>query len=270
MNATEIIASFVVIDDILTAYGHQTDRRAGASDSEVLTVAIVAAAYFSNNHERALAVLRLLHYLSKPLSTSRFNRRLHELADWLPLLVEVLGHLHEHAACLVIDSLPMAVCRRVRAWRCRKVRGREYCGYCAAKKEKFYGWRLHLVATPAGVPVRFVMLPAAYQDLTAIHELLWELPAGVWVVGDKGYISGPDQRSIQEATGVCLVAAHRANMQPNSWEERQALATHRHTIETLNSQLERMGFERLYARTNAGFAIKAHASLLALTIHNFN
>lgn len=26
----------------------------------------------------------------------------------------------------------------------RKVRGAEYCGYSAAKKEKVFGWRLHL------------------------------------------------------------------------------------------------------------------------------
>jgi hypothetical protein len=158
----------------------------------------------------------------------------------------------------------------VRARRCRKIRGREYCGYCAAKKEKYFGWRMHLVCTPAGVPVRFAMLPAAYHNLTPIHELLWELPAGVWVVGDKAYISKLDQRSLTEATAVCLVAAQRDNMEPNSWEERQALARHRHTIETVNSQLERMNFERLYAWTNAGFEMKAHASLLALTIHNFS
>ena len=41
----------------------------------------------------------------------------------------------------MIDSLPVPVCRRVHARRCRKVRGRAYCGYGAAKKEKFLGWR---------------------------------------------------------------------------------------------------------------------------------
>jgi IS5 family transposase len=158
----------------------------------------------------------------------------------------------------------------VRARRCGKVRGIEFCGYCAAKKERFFGWRMHLVCTPDGIPVRFVMLPAAYHDLTPIHELLWELPGGVWVVGDKGYISGADTASILEETGVRLIAAVRKNMRPNSWEERVALETYRHTIETVNSQLERMGFERLYARTNEGFEIKAYASLLALASCNIN
>jgi hypothetical protein len=270
MDDTEIIAIFVVIDDVLRHFGHQDHALAQASDAEVLTTAVLAAKYFQNHHERTLAVIKRLRLLSGDLSLSRFNRRLHKLADWLPLLVAVLGRLFEQAECLIIDSLPLPVCRRVRAWRCRKVRGAEFCGYCAAKKERFFGWRMHLVCTPGGVPVRFCMLPASLQDLTPIHELLWELPAGIWVVGDKGYISAADAATILAETGVRLVAQARDNMAPNSWEERQALELHRHAIETMNSQLERMGFERIYARTNAGFEIKAHASLLALICTNLN
>jgi hypothetical protein len=43
-----------------------------------------------------------------------------------------------------------------------------------------------------------------------------------------------------------------------------------HGIETVNSQLERMGVEHLYARTNPGFEMKVHASLLAVTIPNLS
>jgi len=43
--------------------------------------------------------------------------------------------------------MPVPVCKRVRARRWRTVRGRTYCGYCPAKREKFFGWRLHLVCT---------------------------------------------------------------------------------------------------------------------------
>jgi len=34
--------------------------------------------------------------------------------------------------------------------------------------------------------------------------------------------------------------------------------------------LEKMGMQHLHARTNAGFDIKVHASLLALTCTNMN
>src|SRR3954447_24207787 len=236
MDDIRIIGTFTIIDDVLTLGGHRDHCLAQARDSEVLLVAVCAAAYSQNHHERALSVLKSLHYLSGPLSISRFNRRLHRLAAWLPLLAEVLGQLFEHSACLIIDSLPVPVCRRVRARRCGKVRGAEYCGWCAAKKEKVFGWRLHLVCTPEGLPVRYTLLPAAYHDLTPIHELLWELPPGVWVLGDKAYNSKDDEASLLAETGVRLVPIRKANMRPNSWDERQALEEYRHGIETVNSQ----------------------------------
>jgi hypothetical protein len=48
------------------------------------------------------------------------------------------------------------------------------------------------------------------------------------------------------------------------------LRAYRHTIETVNSQLEKMGIERLYARTNAGVELKVHATLIALICTNMN
>ena len=154
MDDTEIIATFVIIDDVLRRLGHRDHCLAQTSDGEVLLVAVLAARYFQNHHERTLSVCKALRYLSGPLSISRFNRRLHRLAAWLPLLVEVLGQVLQQQPCLIIDSLPVPVCRRVRARRCRTVRGAAYCGYCAAKQERFFGWRLHLVCTPEGLPGR--------------------------------------------------------------------------------------------------------------------
>jgi hypothetical protein len=67
MNATWIITAFVVIDDLMTALKHKSHPLAQASDTEVLTVAIVAAKYFQNHHERALCVMRECNYLSGQL-----------------------------------------------------------------------------------------------------------------------------------------------------------------------------------------------------------
>jgi len=264
----EIIATFVIIDDVLRRLGHRDHCLAQTSDAEVLLVAVLAARYFQNHHERTLSVCKALHYLSGPLSISRFNRRLHRLAAWLPLLVEVLGQVLQQQPCLIIDSLPVPVCRRVRARRCRTVRGAVYCGYCAAKAERFFGWRLHLVCTPEGLPVRYSLLPAACHDLTPIHELLWELPAGVWVLGDKAYNSAADEASLRRDTGVVLVPIRRANMTPNSWAERVCLAEYRHSVETVNSQAEKMGLERLHVRSTAGLEIKVAASVVALVFRN--
>jgi hypothetical protein len=112
------------------------------------------------------------------------------------------------------------------------------------------------------------MLPAAEHDLTPIHELTLNLPAGASVFGDKGYISADDARTIFEATGVRLVAIRRQNMAPNTWADDFDLRLYRKRIETVYSQIEAMGIQRLHVRTNSGFDLKAWASLLALAFTN--
>ena len=166
MDATWIITAFVVIDTLMERLEHRSDVRSQVPDSEIITIAVVSAKYFGSNHERTVQVMRGCGYVSGRISVSRFNRRLHALAEWMAFIPTTLGEMFSHGEVFVIDSLPLPVCRRVRACRCGKVRGRTYCGKCAANKEKFFGWRLHLVCTPEGIPVRFAMLPASFHDLT--------------------------------------------------------------------------------------------------------
>ena len=107
------------------------------------------------------------------------------MAAWLVLRCDVRGALFAHGqaamcAC-IIASMPVPVCKRVRARRCRTMQGRAYGGYCAAKHEKFFGWRLHLVCTMGGLPVAFSLPPGGFHDLTPLHELTVGLPEGAWV-----------------------------------------------------------------------------------------
>jgi hypothetical protein len=268
MNNIYVIATYVIISETMDKLEHKDHVLTRFSDAELLTVAVLAAKYFQNNHERALFALHEMGYFPEPLSISRFNRRLHALADWLFFLIDSLGEIAAVGEVYVIDSMPLPVCKRVRARRCRKVRGLAYCGYCAAKKEKFFGWRLHLICTPEGIPVSFSILPAGFHDLTPIHELAFRLPEGSNLYGDKGYISKSDADTMYADTGVRLVSIRRRNMEPNSWKDDMDLKLYRHTIETRNSQLESMGIQHLHARSNEGFEIKVHASLIALTIQN--
>lgn len=235
MNANVIVATVVVIAEVVVAAGHRDHVLARVGDAEVLTVAVVAAAYFQNHQERALQVMAGMHYLSGPLSVSRAQR---------------------------------APDRRLPARRCRTVRGKASCGYCAAKREKFFGWRLHLVCTPAGAPVAFSLLPASLHDLTPVHDLTFGLPAASAAYGDKAFNSKVAEASILAETGVRLVPIRKQTMAPNTWADKLALREHRKRIETTNSQLEAMGLQRLRARTNAGFELKVHTSLVALTFIN--
>ncbi|MBN1450855.1 MAG: hypothetical protein JW963_07565 [Anaerolineales bacterium] len=192
MNATYIVTSYVVIDDLLKAMDHRDDSRTNISSAEIVTVAVVAAKYFQNHHERALCMLQQTHYLPK-LSVSRFNRRLHALQDVLMIIVSLLGELLATGKVFVIDTMPLPVCKRVRAERCRKVQGDQYLGYCVSKREFYFAWQLHRVCDTADIPVTFELLPVRWDELTLVQDLLSPLPEGSSVVADKGYISDQDQ-----------------------------------------------------------------------------
>ncbi|MCG8351559.1 MAG: hypothetical protein MI924_27650 [Chloroflexales bacterium] len=242
MDADWIIPAFVLIDTLMQRLGCQRDVRAQGPDSAIILIAVAAAKYFLNHHERAGCVLREAHYRSGRIDITRCNRRLQKLADWLAFIATSLGEILLTGEVFVIDSLPVLVCRRVRARRCRKVRDLQYCGYCAAKKEKFFGWRLPVICTPSGAPVSFQLLPAAFHDWPPVHELAVILPSGARLFGDKANNSADDAASILAETGVRLIPVRRAHMQPHGWfVDEIELHDYRHTIETVNSQCEKMG-----------------------------
>jgi hypothetical protein len=269
MNDTYIVTGFVVIDDLLILMNHQDDSRAEVSDSEIIIVAVVAAKYFQNHQERALSLMKRLKYI-RSLSISRFNRRLHDLLTELWQLAEWLGDLLAQGTVFIIDTMPLPVCKLARAMRCKKVQGRAFYGYCASKDEHYFGWQLHLVCNAAGVPVSFQVLPARWDELVPVQELLANLPEGSQIVADKGYISYKDEILAYLTGNVRLIPQYRKNMRGNSRKDAALIRAHRSMIETVNSQLEKMGLQRLHARTNEGFALKVLASLIALTFTNVN
>jgi hypothetical protein len=106
MDATWIITTFVLIDTLMECLAHQSDVRARVPDSEVILIAVVAAKYFANHQERAVCILRESGYLSAWIDVTRFNRRLHKLADWLAFIARTLGEIRCAGEVFVIDSLP--------------------------------------------------------------------------------------------------------------------------------------------------------------------
>ena len=268
MNDTYIITAYVIIDDLLKLMNHQDDSRAQTSGAEIMTIAVVAAKYFQNHHERTVCILRQLGYITS-VSVSRFNRRLHQLVSQLASLLDVVSALFRTGETFVIDSMPLPVCKFVRAQRCKNLRGKAYRGRCYARNEPFFGFRLHLVCTSAGLPVAFDILPAAWHDLVPVQYLTAELPTRTQVLADKGYVSDYDENLCYIYGGIDLIPHYRNNMIPNSDEHLALIKKHRPMIETVYSKLEKMGVQRLHNRSLTGRFLKVYASLLALLCNAF-
>lgn len=266
MNALYIVTVYVTLDDCLrTLDGYHDDVRARVTGAEVLTVAVVAARYFQNHHERALSILVALGWLPR-LSVSRFNRRLHGLQPWLRALMDDLRQAYLTRAAerevYVVDAFPLPVCKRHRQRRCRKVRGDAYLGYCDAKREWFFGFKLHWRCDLRGVPLSCALLPARMHEQRAIRVLLASVPAGSIVLGDGSYVSDQRARAWRHV-GIRMITRRYGRMRPNSASEKAWLAR-RMCIEVAHSQLEKMGIQRLHAPTLDGFVLKVGFSLLAL------
>lgn len=261
MDALYIVTVYVNIADHLPAIGYRDDPRCTITAAEVLTVAVIAARYFHNHHERALYVMVQRGDIPQ-VSVSRFNRRLHQLLGWLQRLLRHMGQPFQQHALYLIDAFPLPVCQRVRQRRCRKVRGEAFVGRCEAKRTWFFGYKLHWCCTAAGVPVAFTLRPGRHHEGRAVSCLLAHLPRGTTVVGDGSYVSHR-RAAFWHARGIRLIGKRYGRMSPNTPEELELLA-HRQRIETVHSQLECMGLQHLRACTRSGFWLKVACSLLAV------
>ena len=124
--------------------GHRRDVRAKVPDSEILTIAVVAAGYVGRHHERAAPMMREFGYLSGRIGVSRFHRRLHPLADGMTRIPANVGGASPRATGSSSRASPRQRAAG-RARRRRKAPGRRPDGCGAAKQETFAGWRVHLV-----------------------------------------------------------------------------------------------------------------------------
>jgi IS5 family transposase len=263
MDALYIVTTYVVLDDSLKQLAFEDDSRARLTAAEILTVAVVAARYFHNHLERGLSVMVQLGYVGT-MSVSRFNRRLHQLLGWIGRLSRQLQQRLQPARVFLVDAFPLPVCKRVRQRRCRKVRGAAFLGRCEAKREWFFGYKLHWCCDAAGVPLAFTLRPGRRHERSAVQCLLAHLPPGATVLGDGAYVSRK-RTAFWQQRGIRLIAKRYGRMSPNTAEE-LSLLRQRQMIETVHSQLESMGLQHLRARTRAGFCIKVACSLLALTV----
>ena len=114
---TQIVVVFCLCDDMLKALHHFEEDQCHLTDAEVMTTAIVAMLYFKGNFRLASQYLCEHGYIPNMLSCSRFNRRLHRLAELFLTLFLRLGkhwkNLNERSV-YVIDSYPIVVCDNYR------------------------------------------------------------------------------------------------------------------------------------------------------------
>ncbi len=269
-----ITTIYYLCDEHLKATGHHDDLQIKLSTAEVMSVALVAAAFFSGNIEASRSFLDEYGYIPKAISKSRFNRRLHAIDPCLwrtlfDLLAEVFKHSNTSQS-YAVDSLPIAVCDNIRIRRCKlyapQEHGKVFRGYMASKRRYFYGLRVHLVVTGKGEPVEFYLAPASESDIALFREFSLDLPQGAMICADKGY-TDYQYEDLLEEVGLHLKAQRKKNSKRPmaAWEEFLSKPI-RQYIETVFSKLSAMFARKIHAVTPRGFELKIVCFLLAFSI----
>lgn len=139
-------------------------------------------------------------------------------------------------------------------------------GYCASHSRYFWGLGLHLIATPAGLPISFALAGATADerdtalDMIATDDLT---RPGQVLVADKGYRSVGFEETLN-AAGISLIRPATKTETPRSGY--RYLKAFRQTIESVYDTLkDQLGLERHGGRTPAGVAARVLQRILALT-----
>ena len=266
----EIIALYCMVDDVLKAIGHREDIRRQLSDAEMIVSALVAARFFGGNHAQSQDYLSEQGLIPNRLSASRFNRRLHAIAELMYNLQQQLGYLWMHLSGemeYLLDSFPIPVCDNIRIPQARLVQGEEYRGYIASKKRYFYGIRIHLISTKDGIPVEWVFLPGEANDVRGLQTLRLNLPPGSQLYTDKGFTDYLVEDNLAEADKITLMAIRKRNSKrPDNPCLAYIKQTIRHFIETVFSQITCRFPKSIHAVTFEGFMLKVSSFIWAYTL----
>jgi hypothetical protein len=269
-----IISTYYLCEEFLSARGHRDDPQARISTAEVMTTALVAAALFGGNIERTRSFLDEYGYISKAISKSRFNRRLHAIDSGIwrtlfDLLAEVFKRSRPDQE-YVVDSLPVAVCDNIRIKRCRiyprEEHGEIFRGYIASKRRYFYGLRVHLLVSGSGEPVEFSLGAGSEADLKVFKKMDLNLPAGATIHADKGYTDYHHEDLLEEV-GLRLVSQRKKrSKRPHSACTEFLAKPIRQYIETVFGKLSALFSRKIHAVTPKGFELKIVCFLLAFSI----
>ncbi|MCF6429268.1 MULTISPECIES: IS982 family transposase [Amycolatopsis] len=269
---TLLTALYVKIDDYLGKPA-RVGRPPRLSDAELLTLAVAQVLLGVRSEARWLRfvprhVPGAFPYLP---GQSGYNKRLRAAVPLLKRLIRVLAADTDlwTDTTWIVDSTPVECARSRPTVQRSNLAGWAGYGYCASHSRFFWGLRLHLVCTPAGLPVtwaladpkideRQVLMAVLDQDRGLLHER-----PGLLILADKGYVSRELDTYLTDH-GVRLLRPSYRNRTPHPAQH--LLKPVRQLIESVNATLKsQLDLELHGGRTFEGVTARIAQRLLALT-----
>ena len=278
---TLVIALYVKIDDDLAGLARLPGRPPKLSHSELICLAVMQAMLGFHSDSRWLRHARrhyrhLFPYL--PLQPG-YNKRLRAALPQIKRIIRILAIDTDfwHDTVWLTDSTPVP-CGMSRPTALRSdLAGWAGYGYCASHSRFFWGLRLYLVCTPAGMPILWALSDPKIGErevlaamLEADADLIADRP-GLLMITDKGFASKAFERSLSEQ-GITLLRPSRKKEILRAGEP--MLKKVRQLIESINDTLKgQLDLEQHGGRTGEGVAVRIAQRVLALATaiwHNFH
>jgi len=242
------------------------------SDSELVCLAVAQA--LLGYHSEA----RWLRYARKHLSgmfpylpqRAGYNKRLRAA---LPLVKRAIRELAMDSdfwtdTVWITDSTPVPCGMSRPTVQRSNLAGWAGYGYCASHSRFFWGLRLYLVCTPAGMPILWALANPKIGErevLAAMLEVDAELVAereGILLISDKGFASKPFETELAEL-GIELLRPSLKREKKRYGEP--MLKKVRQLIESVNDTLKgQLDLEQHGGRTFEGVAIRVAQRILAM------
>ena len=277
---TLITALYVKIDDEFV-----TDRWCGRppllSDAELLCLAVAQALLQVHNEARWLRFVGQRLGALFPYRPKRpgYNKRLRAA---LPLVKRVIRLLARDTdfwldTVWITDSTPVPCGMSRPTVKRSDLAGWAGYGYCASHSRFFWGLRLYLVCTPAGMPILWALANPKLGEREVLAAMLEEARdvvaehPDILMITDKGFSGHRFEQVLAEDHHVTLLRPSRKNEHKRRGEP--LLKSVRQLIESVNDTLKgQLDLEQHGARTFEGVAIRVAQRILALAAaiwHNF-
>jgi len=267
MEVKAIIA-YVVCDDTVRNLKIRDDKQVRMNTAEVMTTAIISAIQYSGNIEKARKALKTDSYIPKMLSKSQLCRRLNKLKKslWNAVLKRLSFEFAKYnlEKEFIVDSFPISVCKLARMSRNKIYHSKKYLGYCAAKKEYYFGMKLHLICDVNGGPVQTFLTPASESDIKAFKKFNLKLPFNAAIYGDKAYNDYEYEDRLIHEKQIHLIPLRKKNSKrQGSTFFAKIRRKKRKIIETAFSCIEKLMPRSIHAVTKIGFELKIMLFVLA-------
>lgn len=153
-----------------------------------------------------------------------------------------------------------------RAYFGKRLRDISSYGYCASKKETYYGMKVHVITDLYGAPIDYVLTKANVDDRDVLFELSNLVNIDV-LFGDNGYVRNIGEE-LKEEKNIKLYALKRSNSKnPLPQNFRNMISKLRRRIESTFYQLnECFNIDRIRSNSKIGLQTSLEIKLLCFNI----